>query len=182
VLGDGADGECEEEEDPAITAKRTKLQRLEHALRVKEDQFTAESNWMSQAEALVGTLRKKVGNVKLHLHDLHKSMTELHFDERKTRKELHGLEDKHAMGDKLKDMERELSELLSHSESVKAQVSELNGKKEEYKQKIEELRNVVAVLKTKNKVTAESPTINIASPPACPCHLPATQRPHCGCY
>jgi len=134
---------------------------------------------MSQAEALVHTLRKKTTNVKLHLHDLHKRMTELHFDQRQTRKELQALEDKHALGDKLKEMEREMSQLMNHSETVKQQVVELTNKKLEYRNKIEELRRTVAAIKSRH--LGQQPTTTVQEP--CPCHLPATLRPHCSsCY
>jgi len=133
---------------------------------------------MSQADALVNTLRKKVTNVKLHLHDIHKKMTEIHFDQKKTAKELRALEDKHAMGDKLKDIEREMSQLMNHSETVKQQVVELTNKKLEYRSKIEELRKTVASMKAKNG--QEPPTVSVQE--SCPCHLAATMRQHCSCY
>jgi len=176
-VSDG-EGACEEEEDPEITHKRMKLERLEQSLHDKEAEYQQETNWMSQADALVNTLRKKVMNVKLHLHDIHKRMTELHFDERKTAKELQTLEDKHAMGDKVKEMEKEMSQLMNHSETVKQQVVELTNKKLEMRAKIEELRQAVTHIKARNQ---PPPTVSVQE--SCACALPVSQRSHClSCY
>jgi len=141
----------DDDDDPMVGAKKAKLNKLEAMLKEKENQYRAEVNWMNQADALVVSLRKKTANVRLHLKDLHKAMVQLHFAAKKIRAQLEGLEEKNMMGHKLKQMEEELRELMTHSESVKAEVQQLNSKKQEYLQRIEEIRQTVAALKAKNK-------------------------------
>jgi len=150
IPGDEHCDDDDDNDDPMVGAKKAKLKKLEAMLKDKENQYRAEVNWMNQADALVVSLRKKTGNVRLHLKDLHKAMVQLHFAAKKIRAQLEGLEEKNMMGHKLKQMEEELRELMTHSESVRAEVQQLNSRKQEYMQRIEEIRQAVAALKAKN--------------------------------
>jgi len=184
-VGEDEDCEEDEEDDPVLMAKLAKLRKLQQLLREKEMQFRAEADWMTQAETLIQTLRRKTTNVKLHLKDLHKQLIDIHFGKKKLEKQLEGLEEKDLMANKLKNMEKELAELMSHSENVKQQVEELNSKKVEYRSKIEEIKQAVNHLKQKNKADgadgAPAPFVRVIENGNCPCHLPITSRPKCSC-
>jgi len=177
---------CEEEKvDPLVAAKRKQLQALEAQLKDKEKQYQAENNWLTQAQALIGTLRAKTQNVRLHLNDVHKVMTEMHFNDKQMRRQLQKLEAKSQAAAAISQLEKELAELLSHSENVKQKVSDLQGKKAEYRSRIEEIKKTVADLKVQHgrhkKTSPQAASIFVAQP-ACNCGMPITRRPHgCSC-
>jgi len=167
-----------------VAAKKAKLKALETQLKEKEKLFQAESNWLTQAEALIGTLRKKTANVHNHLQDVHKAMTEIHFNEKKVRKEVNKLEEQATASANIKKLEKELAELLTHSENVKQQVVDLNSKKAEYRSRIEEIKKVVTDIKAQhNRKKKEAAAAAVfVTQPACPCYLPVTMRPRsCSC-
>lgn len=123
---------------------------------------------LGQAETLVHDLNRKVKNVKMHLSDVHRDMSYLHHDEKEIKAQVQQLEERQNLGKSLRALENEMQQLLGNSDRVKSQMAQLNAQRNDYRQRIDEVRQVLTQIKKKHLELATGNTKTAVRCFSCP--------------